>query len=398
MGQMGSPKALLWMLSNETPDMPVLISSHGIRRQWAGAVGCVYLSNIFKLGFDQGKILDADEVRRSSGSTDDKLMKEAQIELFAPILARGKLIGIIALGRKVSGEVYSEVDHKVLKSSLGMLGVTLENTRLYNNVLEQHRQLRQAHRNLAELDRLKSEFLRNVNHELRTPLTIIMAYAESLLEEERENAQAREFLDTIRSESEKLAGLVENLLDFSAVCDDKLKIQSQAGDITQLLTPFFRLRLPGVSEGLRELRLSLGDAAPLTRFDAERVTQVLDVLVDNAVNFTPQGSRVVLSLDKMELDGVIWTRIDVEDDGPGISPERLEQLFESFRQGDGTTTREVGGMGMGLAFAKQLAEGMGGRLTVVSELGKGSTFSLWLPAAEFAEVEPPEGSEMDRAA
>jgi signal transduction histidine kinase len=262
-----------------------------------------------------------------------------------------------------------------------MLGVSLENNGLYNRLLENHRQLVSANDNLKELDRLKSEFLRNINHELRTPLTVIIGYLTFLLEQEEPNSQKVEFLHTIHDESLKLKGLVEKLLDFSAMSENNLGLQIETGDLAELATTFHRDRLPGVAESFHEFILEIGGRVPLARYDPQRVRQILDALVDNSIKFTPQGSNLALRVDGLVAEEKKWARIRIEDDGPGIPPERLPNIFDSFRQGDGSHTRTVGGMGMGLAYAKQLAESMDGKLLAESESGQGAVFSLLLPAA-----------------
>jgi len=120
----------------------------------------------------------------------------------------------------------------------------------------------------------------------------------------------------------------------------------------------------------------------MVRVDARRAWQILDVIVDNAVKFTPQGSHIVLRARTTEEEDRTWLRIDVEDDGPGIDPDQIPVLFDSFRQVDGSTTRAIGGLGIGLALAKSLAQRMGGDLRMHSEVGRGSVFSLLFPTIE----------------
>jgi signal transduction histidine kinase len=208
-----------------------------------------------------------------------------------------------------------------------------------------------------------------------------MGYLAFLLEREEEDSQKLEFLQTIHDESLKLKGLLEKLLDFSAMSEDNLGLQIEAGDLEELATIFHRERLPGVAESLHEFTMEVGGRVPMARYDPQRVRQILDALVDNAIKFTPQGSNLVLRVDAMVTQETKWIRIRLADDGPGILPERLTNIFDSFRQGDGSHTRTVGGMGMGLAYAKQLAESMDGKLLAESEPGQGATFSLLLPTA-----------------
>jgi len=381
MAQMGTPKAAVWIIRPETDKEPILLRSQGLRKPWARALGTACGPKLAKIAADSDMPLLVEEVAGEFGTAATKLAEECGIALFAPIRARKKLFGFIALGHRGDGEPYGVVDLQVLSASLGMLGVSLENNGLYNRLLEKHRQLLAANKNLEELDRLKSEFLRNINHELRTPLTIIIAYLTFLLEQEDGDEQKRDFLSKIHEESMKLKRLVEKLLDFSAMHNEGVGIQIETGDLEGLVISFHQERLPGVAETLHEFALDIEGKIPMIRFDPHRVRQILDALVDNAIKFTPQGSKLTLRLRKETAEETTWIRIDLEDNGPGIPPEKLPHIFDAFRQGDGSSTRSVGGIGMGLAYARQLAENMGGRLEAGGEPGQGAVLSLILPAA-----------------
>jgi signal transduction histidine kinase len=145
------------------------------------------------------------------------------------------------------------------------------------------------------------------------------------------------------------------------------------------LERYFEERRPGIAAGLRELRFSAAANVPPALCDAARLVQVIDALVENAAKFTPQGSQIHLRVENAVEHEREWVRIQVGDNGPGIPSERLPVIFDSFRQGDGSETRAQGGVGIGLALAKKLIEEMGGSLSVASEIGQGTTFSLLLP-------------------
>jgi signal transduction histidine kinase len=381
MGQLGTSKSALWILPTETIKPPVSMRSHGIPRRWVPAIGAALVSPAALRAFDDPHPVEAAVLAKSMNLADRRLVEESGLALFAPIQIHGKLTGFAAIGGRISGEPFRAVDLQAIQSSLGMLGVALENTSLYNNLLEKNRQLRQAAEDLNELDRLKNQFLSNVNHELRTPLTIVIAYLELLLGDLNNTARA-DFLKIAIEESGKLKALIERLLDFSNVSRDDLDIQIQTGDVRALLERFYEDRLPGIVGGLREFSIRLDCAGPSVRFDARRVWQILDAIVDNAVKFTPQGSHIVLRAAIVEEESKSWLKIEVEDDGPGIDPDQIPVLFDSFRQLDGTTTRAIGGLGIGLALAKSLAQRMGGDLRMRSEVGRGSVFSLLLPTVE----------------
>ena len=375
MGQLGTSKAAIWIVPPDSRDI-VLLRCHGVRKPVARAMGTVRGRELARHLFDQDEAVPTAELLQVLEPASARLVAQTELVLFCPITARENLIGIIGLGPKISGDAYETVDFGALRGSMGMLGVALENTRLYNQLLEKHRQIRRANESLKELDRLKSEFLRNVNHELRTPLTIIVAYVDVLMREEGKN---EEFLKVAAGESVKLQALVEKLLEFSDLTQRSLEIRLETGNLAEFVTRFHEDRLPGVAESLRELTL-VQDEDPLpARFDRNHTRRILDALVDNAVKFSPPGSHIEIAVSRIADSDSAWARIDVRDDGPGIPPADLTRLFDTFRQGDGGLTRDAGGMGMGLALARKLAEEMGGSLGATSEPARGSTFSLLLP-------------------
>lgn len=380
LGHFGCSRGALWVLPEDAGRDPVLVRSQGIPELAARALGCTWAK---WLTSRPGNVLEpilVSELQDLADAPAFGLARENGIELFAPVTARRSLLGLVALGRRVSGQDFSALDREVLLASLNLLGVSVENTNLYNRTVENNRRLRKANDQLQELDRLKGEFLRNMNHELRTPLTIIIAYLDSVLGSEPDGVR-REHMMVIHEQTEKLHGLLLNLLDFGQLLEDRLVIELTRGDLREALSAFYEDRKPGITADLREFRFSCASGPTVALFERERLLQIIDHLVDNAVKFTPQGSHIHLRLDSVIEDGVDWMRIDVSDNGPGIDPERLPYIFDSFRQGDGSETREHGGLGVGLAFARRLAEKMNGRLEAASDLGKGATFSLYLPAA-----------------
>lgn len=379
MGHFGSSKSALWLFPEEEGGDAVLLRSHGIPELVARAVGATWMRWITdRLGAVHEPVLLAElgEIATASGLG---LAHDNDIALFAPVLARGRFLGLLALGRRVGGEKYGALDLEILQASVNLLGSAIENNHLVNRVMENNRRLRQTNEKHEELDRLKSEFLRNLNHELKTPLTIMIAYLDSLLAQESENGQRRSHLAQVREQTVKLQGMMLNLLDFSKLLRNELDLRSERTDLAHLVATFHRERRPGVTAGLRELKVSSAAGAPPALCDPARLIQVLDALVENATKFTPQGSQIHLRVDTMQAAGREWVRVQVSDNGTGIPAERLPFIFDSFRQGDGSETRTQGGIGMGLALAKRIVEEMGGTLGVQSEMGRGTTFSLLLP-------------------
>ena len=377
MGQLGASRAALWLLPEGTERRPVLLRAHGVSRRMADALGATVAPDALQALGEERRILGAREFPERLHPATVALARREGIELLAPLSSRGETLGLVALGPGASGSSYGPVELDAFQASLGMIGVALQNATLYNRLLENNRQLRVANEELTDLDRLKSEFLRNLNHELRTPLTVIIAYLTSVEDQGGLPDTVREFTGVCIEESKKLKAMLENLLDFGSATRGSLPLDVRRGDVVAPLRAYFEERLPGVTEGLREFVFEAPDAPLEAIFDRHRVLQIVEALVDNATKFTPCGTRITLRL-RLEGDMV---GVEVEDDGPGIPPERMTQIFASFRQGDGSPTREVGGLGLGLAFALELAHRMKGRLTASSDLGRGSLFRLSLPRA-----------------
>ena len=230
----------------------------------------------------------------------------------------------------------------------------------------------------AEVERMKSAFVAMVSHELRTPLSAILGYAEIFLEQiyGALNEKQEKMVIRIVSNTRRLLSLINDLLDQAQMEAGKLKIKYETIKPSDLLE-----NLHSVMDKLTEdkgltLTSELDPELPVTlKGDSARLQQILVNLVNNAVKFTKEGSvHVKLSLINEQEWGLAIT-----DTGMGIPKDELPNIFDSFRQVEGTTTREHGGFGLGLSIVKQLVALMGGNISVDSELGKGSTFYITLP-------------------
>ncbi|MYA06988.1 MAG: PAS domain-containing protein [Holophagales bacterium] len=234
---------------------------------------------------------------------------------------------------------------------------------------------------ITELERLESvrrDFVSNVSHELKTPLTAIRGYVETLLDADPIDGPTRgRFLRKIRRQSNRLGALVSDLLILSRIesstepPEKVLDLRSAAGEVLNLLGPASEER------GL-ELVAEFPDEAVEVLGEEEAIRQALSNLVDNAVKYSSAGGRVLVRLRAQNGRAVL----EVEDEGPGIASEHLERIFERFYRVDRARSRELGGTGLGLAIVKNVARRHGGGVEVESERGRGSTFRLWLPAAE----------------
>jgi len=234
--------------------------------------------------------------------------------------------------------------------------------------------LQAALEKLEELDRLKSRFFANISHELRTPLTLILAPLSELAVIVK-GAEAKQQVRVIRRNAERLLGLINDLLDLSSLDAGGLRLNLAEMDIRSVAASVHENSVPAaLSKGI-DLRLS--SDAPSERIwgDAHRLEIVLTNLVSNALKFTPREGRIDIRVRNRE-EGV---EVEVEDTGVGISEEDLPRVFERFFQVNPTDRRRAGGVGIGLALAKELVELHGGTITVERPGDRGTTFTVFLP-------------------
>ncbi len=235
------------------------------------------------------------------------------------------------------------------------------------------RELEAALSRLTELDRLKSEFFANISHELRTPLTLILAPVEDRLSRGAEGPD-REAHEVVRRNAQRLLRLIDDLLDLSRIDAGRLRLVVGPVDLAAMAEQAELAFRPAASA--RGVRLVVeADPVEDVHGDPHRLEMVLSNLLGNALKFTPEGGTVTLRLG----GDAGRVRLSVSDTGGGIAPEDLPRIFQRFYQASGSARRSSGGVGIGLALARELAELHGGTLEVESELGRGTTFVLGLP-------------------
>jgi two-component system phosphate regulon sensor histidine kinase PhoR len=226
---------------------------------------------------------------------------------------------------------------------------------------------------LRRLETLRRDFVANVSHELRTPVAAVRSATETLREGavKDENAAER-FLSIIDRNAQRLQALIEDLLELSRLDAKEYRLRIEPVDLSSaaaIVLGLFRERAE--KKGLR-MEAKLPEPCPVLETDQRALEQILGNLVDNAIKYCPSGASVTLRVAE-EVDGI---RLSVEDTGPGISAKHLPRLFERFYRVDAGRSREVGGTGLGLSIVKHLVEALGGTITVTSEPGRGSTFSI----------------------
>lgn len=251
-----------------------------------------------------------------------------------------------------------------------------EATRLDAAVTERTRELEAALSRAETATRAKTQFVANMSHEIRTPLNGVLGMAQSLLADALAPPQ-REKVSIIIESGRVLTALLNDVLDLSKIEAGKLEIAPTEGDLAHLVGRTRQLFAPGAADKGLVLRIRPDPDLPARlSFDSVRVRQCLDNLVSNALKFTSSGGVVVSAALSGRTEGGVRVSIDVADTGMGMSAETQARLFQPFTQADSETTRRFGGTGLGLAISRQLARMMGGDLTVKSQEGRGSVFTL----------------------
>jgi PAS domain S-box-containing protein len=253
-----------------------------------------------------------------------------------------------------------------------------------SDVTQRHQaeeRLRAALNSAETANRAKSEFLAKMSHELRTPLNAIIGYSE-MLHEEAQDVGQEDFLPDLRNiqvAGRHLLGLINEILDLSKIEAGKMELFLERFDVPTLVLDVVATVQPLVEKNANTLEVDCDAGLGSMFADVTKVRQALFNLLSNAGKFTTRGS-IVLDVAPEAEGGSPWIRFRVSDSGIGMTPEQMENLFQAFSQADASTTRQYGGTGLGLAISRTFCQMMGGDITVESQLGHGSTFTIRLPA------------------
>jgi GAF domain-containing protein len=291
--------------------------------------------------------------------------------LAVPMLREGIPQGVIGL-IKTEVEPFSDKQIALVETFADQAAIAIENVRLFDEIQDKSRQL-------AEASQHKSQFLASMSHELRTPLNAIIGLTDMLVTNAARfgTEKALEPLQRVHRAGTHLLGLINQVLDLSKIEAGKLELNPQTVELAPLIDEVTGTAHQLAEQNKNRLVVEIPDDLGALTVDPMRLRQILLNLLSNACKFTKQG-EVALRARKL-VDGRDWIELAVADSGIGMTAEQQAKLFEEFTQADASTAQRFGGTGLGLAISRTLARMMGGDVTVTSELGKGSVFTVRLP-------------------
>ncbi len=306
----------------------------------------------------------------------------------------GEVIGGLFFGHSTPG-VFTDRAERLVVGVAAQAGIAIDNARLFeaiqkaaeerNVLLESERAARNAAERMSEV---KDEFLATLSHELRTPLNAILGWAQVLRGGSREQADYVKGLETIERNARVQTQLIEDLLDMSRVTSGKLRLDIQTVYPASIVDAAIETMRPAAEAKAIRLEKLLDPAAGPISGDPGRLQQIIWNLLSNAIKFTPKNGKVQVLLERVNSH----IEISVADTGIGISPEFLPHLFERFKQADASTTRQYGGLGLGLSIVKSLVELHGGTVAIKSAgSGLGTTVSVHLPLTVVQRSADPAG-------
>jgi len=271
--------------------------------------------------------------------------------LGVPLKVKDEVIGVLEVLNKKDNQPFTDEDVKVLDTLAAQAAVAIENARLFQ----------------------QSDLIADLVHELRTPLTSIIGYTQLLLKQELDPSLTRQFLETINRESSRLNSLINDFLDLVRLESGRVRLNKKPVQLRRLIDEAVAALRPQAEARKIRMKVQVPVMLPLVMADEDRLMQVLINLLSNAIKYNKDGGLVEVKAEQR--DGEI--SVSVRDTGIGIPPEVLPRIFEKFYRGP--SEEIAAGTGLGLAIVKQIVEAHGGKITVESTPGQGSTFTFTLP-------------------
>jgi signal transduction histidine kinase len=325
------------------------------------------------MGALEGRVVHIEDVLADSEFTllDAQKLGRFRTVLAIPLLREGIAIGALFLTRP-EVEPFTQNQVNLLTTFADQAVIAIENVRLFDEIQDKSKQL-------AEASERKSQFLASMSHELRTPLNAIIGLTEMMVTSAARfgTEKALEPLHRVNAAGKHLLDLINEVLDLSKIEAGKLELNVEAVDLARLIDEVIGTAGQLADKNQNRLIVEAQENVGALAADSMRLKQILLNLLSNACKFTKEG-EVALRVRKVA-DGRDWVELAVADTGIGLTAEQQAKLFQEFTQADSLTARRYGGTGLGLALSRKLARMMGGDVTVASEPGKGSVFTVRLP-------------------
>ena len=332
----------------------------------------------------EGKEIEVEGISVSSGFIVETGLGELvpSYVIAVPVVFRDEILGVLVLG---ATKKFGELEKEIVNNSVPQLGVALTNAMNFEEtrnlsieIAKSNEELSSKNQEIEKAYKVKSDFLSSMSHELRTPLNSIIGFSSVLLGPSGDplTDDQRMALEKVLKNGRHLLQLINDILDLSKLESGRMTLSVETEDVTAILSNCILIVEPLIQSKRLTLTQDLQPNLPALTTDIVKVRQIMVNLLSNASKFTEEGG-ISIKVTQQE-DGMV--SFAVKDSGIGIGPKDYERVFEEFQQVDTSSTRKYKGTGLGLPIARKLARMLGGDLTVKSELGKGSTFTMTIPS------------------